>query len=60
VYNDDRQSNTRLGMTVVLPTGKLSSLKLAASTGAIVRIGQDFSTISLGWQRSWIGGMKQK
>lgn len=60
VAKDDRQSNTRIGITAVVPTGKLSSLKFAASTGAIVRIGQDFTTFSLGWQQSWIKGMKKK
>jgi hypothetical protein len=52
--NDDRQSNVRMGLTCVLPTGKFSSLKLATSGGAIVRVGQDFTTLSLGWQRTWI------
>jgi hypothetical protein len=52
--NDDRQSNMRVGITGVLPTGKFSSLKLAISKGAIVRIGQDFTSISLGWQRTWL------
>lgn len=60
VAKNDRQSNTRIGITAVVPTGKLSSLKFAASTGAIVRIGQDFTTFSLGWQKSWIKGLKKK
>lgn len=60
ITKDDRQSNVRLGITAVVPTGKMSSLKLAASTGAVVRIGQDFTTYSIGWQRSWIAGMKPK
>lgn len=53
--NDDRQSNTRIGVTAVMPVGKSNSIKLAASTGAVVRIGQDFTTFSLGWQHSWFG-----
>jgi hypothetical protein len=57
---DDRQSNVRLGLTAVVPTGKMSSLKLAVSKGAVIRIGQDFTTFNLGWQRTWIGGMKKK
>jgi hypothetical protein len=57
---DDRQSNVRVGFTAVVPTGKMSSLKLAVSKGAVVRFGQDFTTYSLGWQRTWIGGMKNK
>lgn len=55
VVKDDRASNSRLGITAVIPTGKLSSIKLAASTGAAVRVGQDFDTFSIGWQKSWLG-----
>lgn len=55
LYNDDRQSNARVGITSVFPVGKYNSLKLAASTGAVVRVGQDFTTISIGWARSWFG-----
>jgi hypothetical protein len=52
---DDRQSNTRVGFTVVMPVGKRNLLKLSASNGAIVRIGQDFTTVSVGWMSTWIG-----
>ena len=55
VYNDDRVANARIGVTAVMPVGKSNSLKLAASTGAVVRVGQDFSTFSIGWQHSWFG-----
>jgi hypothetical protein len=58
-WKDDRQSNSRVGITAVIPTGRLSALKFAASTGAVVRIGADFNTYSIGWQKSWIGGMKK-
>jgi Putative MetA-pathway of phenol degradation len=60
ITKDDRQANIRLGLTAVVPTGKTSSLKFSASTGAVVRIGQDFSTYSIGWQKSWIPGLKPK
>jgi hypothetical protein len=53
-FKDDRQSNTRIGLTAVMPMGKSNSIKLAASTGALVRVGQDFTTFSFGWQHSWI------
>jgi hypothetical protein len=53
--NDDRQSNTRLGFTVVMPVGKRNLLKLSASNGAVVRVGQDFTTVSVGWMSTWIG-----
>jgi hypothetical protein len=52
--NDDRQSNTRIGATFVFPVGKQHFLRFAVSRGAIVRIGQNFTTASVGWQRSWI------
>jgi Putative MetA-pathway of phenol degradation len=59
-YNDDRQDNTRIGITAVVPTGKFSSLKFAASTGAVVRVGQDFNTYSIGWQKTWLSDLKPK
>lgn len=58
-FNDDRQDNTRIGMTAVVPTGKLSSVKFAISTGVNVRVGQDFNTLSVGWQKSWLSDLKQ-
>ena len=54
VENNDRQSNSRVGATLVLPAGRRHSIKLAASRGAIIRYGGDFSTFSVGWQTGWI------
>ena len=53
VDKDDRQSNSRIGGTLVLPVGKRHSVKFAYSTGAIIRSGADFSTFSVGWQTSF-------
>lgn len=53
VENDDRQSNSRIGATLVLPVGRRHSVKLAVSSGAIVRYGADFTTFSIGWQTGW-------
>ncbi len=50
---DDRQSNSRVGGTLVLPAGKVHSVKIAFSTGAIIRYGADFTTLSVGWQTSF-------
>lgn len=50
VYNDDRQNNSRIGATFNFPITKQSSIKLAYSTGAIIRVGANFSTVSLAWQ----------
>jgi len=54
VNKDDRQNNSRIGATFVFPVFKKSSLKLAASTGAIIRAGADFNTFSIGWQTTWM------
>jgi len=54
VENTDRQSNSRLGATLSLPVGRRHSIKLAASTGAIVRYGANFTTFSVGWQTAWL------
>jgi hypothetical protein len=54
IDNNDRQSNTRVGATFALPVGRRHSIKLAVSTGAIVRFGTNFSTFSVGWQTAWI------
>jgi hypothetical protein len=50
VSNNDRQENSRIGGTLVLPVGKRNSVKLAYSTGAIIRFGANFSTFSVAWQ----------
>ncbi|HCL84251.1 MAG TPA: hypothetical protein DIC22_09760, partial [Chitinophagaceae bacterium] len=50
VLNDDRQENSRIGGTLVLPVGKRNSVKIAYSTGAIIRFGANFSTVSVAWQ----------
>lgn len=50
IYQDDRQNNARVGATFNLPVSRVSSIKLAYSTGAVIRVGGNFSTISLAWQ----------
>ena len=52
----DRQSNTRLGATLSVPITKRQSLKFAYSTGAWVRTGSDFRTLSAVWNYAWIHG----
>ena len=54
VYQDDRQNNARLGATFNLPVSKQNSIKLAYSSGAIVRFGANFSTISIAWQMAFL------
>lgn len=60
VKKDDRSSNSRIGITAVFPTGKLSAIKLSANTGAVVRTGQDFNSFMIGWQKSWLEKSVQK
>jgi hypothetical protein len=54
VAKDDGQSNSRMGGTLVLPVGKRHSIKVAVSTGTIIRIGANFTTFSVAWQTAWV------
>jgi outer membrane putative beta-barrel porin/alpha-amylase len=55
IEGGDRQSNSRVGTTVVFAVGQRHSVRLAVSKGAYIRFGPDFSTFSLGWQTAWVG-----
>ncbi|MEP5566644.1 MAG: transporter [Halioglobus sp.] len=46
---DDRQSNSRWGLTWTRPITPKHLIKLNVNTGAVTRIGNDFDTIGLGW-----------
>ena len=48
------QENTRIGLTLALPMLRNSALKLAWSTGAIVRAGGDFTNYSIAWQTNFM------
>lgn len=54
VLNDDRQANSRIGVTAAAPIGRNQSLKFAWSRGAGVRVGQDFTTYALTYQILWL------
>jgi hypothetical protein len=60
VEMNDRQSNSRVGATLVLPVGKRHSVKFAYSTGAIIRSGADFTSVSAGWQTTFLGKQVSK
>jgi hypothetical protein len=49
----DLQNNVRVGGTLAVPVGQRHSIKIAASNGAIVRLGADFTTLSVAWQTGW-------
>jgi hypothetical protein len=53
VYNDDRQNNSRVGATFNFPVSRVSAIKLAYSTGAIIRVGGNFSNISVAFQTAF-------
>jgi hypothetical protein len=53
VTKDDRQRNTRVGLTFALPVAPRQSVKLSWSTGAATRIGGDFDLIGLTYQYLW-------
>ena len=50
VKKDDRQSNSRYGLTLSVPVAQRQSLKLNWNDGATTRIGSDFSTWGIAWQ----------
>jgi hypothetical protein len=53
--NDDAAQNSRLGGTAAIPITRYQSLKFSASRGAIIRIGGNYTTVTAGWQYSWVG-----
>jgi hypothetical protein len=50
---NDRQGNTRGGVTVSVPIKQDQSLKLTWSRGVSIRVGSNFDTIGVAWQRAW-------
>ena len=50
---NDRQGNTRGGLTVSVPIERSQSLKLSWSRGVSTRIGSNFDTIGAAWQIAW-------
>lgn len=50
VKKDDRQSNSRYGLTLSVPIAQRQSLKLNWNDGATTRFGSDFSSWGIAWQ----------
>ena len=50
----ERQSNTRVGVTGSFPLPARQSIKVAWSSGVSGRIGADFSTLTISWQKVWL------
>ena len=51
----DLQKNSRLGLTLSIPLQERHSLKLAAHTGAITRVGADFDSATIAYTYRWGG-----
>lgn len=53
IDDDNRQSNTRYGLTLSVPLARAWSAKLAVSNGLVTRVGGDYKGISLAVQYRW-------
>jgi hypothetical protein len=51
--NDDRQSNSRAGVTLAVPIALHQSVKMTWARGVTTRIGSSFDTIGVAWQYVW-------
>lgn len=52
--NADMQKNSRVGATFSCPVGQGHSLKLAFARGLTARIGGNLTSVSFGWQYTWL------
>jgi hypothetical protein len=50
---NDRQANTRGGLTLSVPVARSQSLKLSYTNGVSTRVGSAFQTFGVGWQILW-------
>ena len=55
VVKADWQENTRIGIGASFPITQRDSLQLRYTTGATTRLGADFDTSAILWQRTWLG-----
>ncbi len=53
VQKDDRQGNTRGGLTLAVPFAKAYALKFSWSSGVATRIGGKFTTYAVAFQYRW-------
>jgi hypothetical protein len=52
-----RMENLRVGGTLAIPVNRYNSIKLYGSTGAMARLGGNFTTVGIAWQFRWGGGL---
>jgi hypothetical protein len=55
VAKGDLQTNDRAGITLSLPAGRAGSVKLVYTNGLTTRLGADFDSWNVLYQRSWAG-----
>jgi hypothetical protein len=53
VVKDDRQGNTRAGLTLAVPFAKAYALKFSWSTGVVTRVGGKFTVFAVAFQYRW-------
>jgi len=53
VARADLQRNSRLGVTLALPVGRCSALKVAWASGFTTRVGADFDSLGVAFQTVW-------
>lgn len=53
----EEPQNLRVGATLAIPINRHNSVKLYASTGAVARVGGNFTTVGVAWQFRWGGGL---
>lgn len=56
VRSNNRQANSRAGLTFAMPVDRHNSVKFNASTGTSTRTGSDFDFIGIAWQYRWGAG----
>jgi len=52
-----RLENVRVGGTLAIPVNRYNSIKIYGSTGAMARLGGNFTTVGIAWQFRWGGGL---
>jgi hypothetical protein len=53
VADENRQNNSRIGLTLAIPVSREQSLKFGYARGATTRVGSKLDTISVAWQFLW-------
>src|SRR5262249_17337565 len=55
-----QQTSSRVGFTTAWRFSEHHSVKLSYSAGTFSRFGGNYNNVTIGWQYSWIGWLKEK